>query len=124
MQESPIFLKTFELLIWLLDHTRKYPKHQRFVMAKRIEDAALDFHDNLVWATKCPGAERLGPLREADFNLERLKVYNRIAMKLHLSSFAQYEFLARQLDEIGRLLGGWQRRLKGSASGGKGTGES
>ncbi len=47
MQESPIFIKSFEPLGWILDHTRKFPKHQRFVMAKRIEEAALEFHDNL-----------------------------------------------------------------------------
>ena len=43
MRESPIFLKSFEVLVWLLDHTRKFPKHQRFVMAKRMEEAALGF---------------------------------------------------------------------------------
>ena len=125
MQESPIFVKSFDMLVWLLEHTKKFPKHQRFVMAKRIEDAALSFHDDLVWATKVKGADRLGPLREADFHLERLKVYNRLAMKLRLSSLGQYEHLARQLDELGRLLGGWQRRLKAPArEGGEGAGES
>ena len=54
MKESPIFLKSFETLEWILQHTAKFPKHQRFVMAKRIEDAALAFHDNLIWATKVP----------------------------------------------------------------------
>ncbi len=47
MKESPIFLKSFETLEWILNHTQKFPKHQRFVMAKRIEEAALAFHDNL-----------------------------------------------------------------------------
>ncbi len=31
---SPIFVKTFEMLAWLLEHTKKFPKHQRFVMAQ------------------------------------------------------------------------------------------
>lgn len=44
MQESPPFLKSFEMLTWLLKHTRKFPKHPRFVMAKRMEEAALGFH--------------------------------------------------------------------------------
>ena len=43
--ESPIFRKSYEMLVWLLAHTRKFPKDQRFVMAKRMEEAALDFHD-------------------------------------------------------------------------------
>ena len=124
MQESPIFLKSFEMLEWLLEHTKKFPKHQRFVMAKRIEEAALSFHDSLVWATKAGKAEGLAPLLDADFHLERLKIYNRLSMKLKLSSFGQYEHLARTLDELGRLLGGWQRKVKSFARKGEGgTGE-
>lgn len=122
MQESPIFVKSFEMLEWLLEHTKKFPRHQRFVMAKRMEEAALSFHDRLVWTTKVTMKEP--SLREADFHLERLKIYNRLAMRLKLSSFGQYEHFARLLDELGKLLGGWQRRLKGSADrGGEGTGE-
>ena len=124
MKESPIFLKSFETLEWILQHTAKFPKHQRFVMAKRIEEAALDFHDHLLAASKAGG--KMTALATADFHLERLKVYNRLAVKLKLSSFAQYEYLAKELDELGKLLGGWQRSLKSSAatSGGKGVGES
>jgi 23S rRNA-intervening sequence protein len=123
VRESPIFIKSFEILEWILAHTRKFPKHQRFVMAKRIEDAALSFHDQLVLATKV--SDKAGALREADFHLERLKVYNRLAMRLKLSSFAQYEHLAAALSELGKLLGGWQRSLPKSApSGGEGAGES
>ena len=52
MKESPIFIKSFEMLQWLLNHTRKFPKHQRFVMARRMEEAALDFHDEILRATR------------------------------------------------------------------------
>ena len=124
-KESPIFLKSFETLEWILQHTMKFPKQQRFVMAKRIEEAALAFHDDLIWASKA--TEKISVLADADFHLERLKVYNRLAMKLKLSSFAQYEYLAKELDELGKLLGGWQRSLKRSTAsdgGGKGAGGS
>jgi hypothetical protein len=74
MKESPLFVKSFEMLEWLLDHTRKFPKHQRFVMAKRMEEAALAFHDNLIWATKT--------VRKASPRLERFK---RHPYRLHLT---------------------------------------
>jgi hypothetical protein len=98
--------------VWLLHHTQKFPKSQRFVMGKRMEEAALDFQDNILAA----GLERDVPvaLGNADFHLARLKLYNRIAKDLGLSAFNQYEFLAVKLDEIGRLLGGWERRVKRS----------
>ena len=70
----------------------------------------LSFHDHLLWATKT--TDKRAALRDADFHLERLKVYNRLYMRLKLSSFDQYEYLAAALTELGRMLGGWQRSLK------------
>ncbi|MGE0681975.1 MAG: diversity-generating retroelement protein Avd [Candidatus Binatia bacterium] len=125
MKESPIFLKSFETLEWILQRTQKFPKPQRFVMAKRIEEAALDFHDHLIGASKA--REKMPMLAGADFHLERLKVYNRLAVKLKLLSFAQYEYLAKELDALGKLLGGWRRSLQRSSvsdDGGKGAGGS
>ncbi len=42
-KQSPIFTKTYDLLKWLVPHLDKYPKSQRFRLAKRIEDAVFDF---------------------------------------------------------------------------------
>jgi hypothetical protein len=35
IKESPIFVKAYDLTKWLLEHTIKFLKSQRFVMAKR-----------------------------------------------------------------------------------------
>jgi hypothetical protein len=105
VKESPIFIKSYEMLTWLLNHTKKFPKHQRFVMAKRMESAALDFHDEILRATR--SGSKLKALGQADYHLARLKIYNRICKDLQLHSFRQYEHLASVLDEVGRLLGGW-----------------
>ena len=112
MKESPIFIKSFETLLWLLEHTKKFPSHQRFVMAKRMEEAGLSFHDCIVWATKTK--EKRKVLVEADYHLERLKIYNRLCLKMKLLAFNQYEYLAKELDELGRLLGGWIKKLQTS----------
>ena len=105
MKASPIFVKTYELLRWLLAQTVKFPKAQRFLLAKRIEDSALGFHEWLVRASRGGGRD----LGEADIELTKLRLYLRLAMDLQLLSVGQYEHSARQVDEIGRLLGGWQR---------------
>ena len=49
---SPLFIETYDMVLWLLAHTQKFPKSQRFVLAKRMEEAALSFQDKILWATK------------------------------------------------------------------------
>jgi hypothetical protein len=57
MKESPIFVKRFETLRWILHHSRKFPKHQCFVMASRIEEAALDFTSDTTYGSPCKSKE-------------------------------------------------------------------
>lgn len=106
-EPSPIFVKVFDLLAWMLPLTQQFPKSQRFVLAKRLEDAALDVHELLVAAGKTHRAERRRYLLQADIRLEQLRLLWRLSRTLDLVPPGRYEHGARLIDEIGRLLGGW-----------------
>jgi len=108
MVEYPLFPKTYDLIAWLLPHTQKFPKSQRFVLAKRVEDAALDFQALLIKARKVTGAARAEALVLADVELETLRVCLRLCHELKLFSFPQYEHVSKQVVEIGKLLGAWR----------------
>ena len=110
IQESPIFIKTYDFTKWLLEHTIRFPKSQRFVMGKRIEEAALDFYDCLLLAVKIE-KDRKETLQRASFELERLKHYLRLSKDLELFSLRQYEYSSTAVVEIGRLLGGWLKKV-------------
>ena len=104
--QSPIFVKTHDLLIWLLQHTAGFPKSERFRMAKRVEDSAFRFYDLIARATKS-GDKRRSVLLEADLELDRLRLNVRLCVELKLLNVEQYEHAASLLVEIGKLLGGW-----------------
>ncbi len=106
-EPSPIFAKTYDLLVWLIPQTMQFPKSQRFVLAKRVQDAALDLHELLVRAGKSRGSERRRALMEADVRLEQLRLHWRLCVTLELVTPNRYEHGARLIDETGRLLGGW-----------------
>jgi uncharacterized membrane-anchored protein len=114
-QPSPIFVKTYDLLVWLLPLTMQFPKSQRFVLAKRVQDRALDLHELLIAAGKSQGNERRRQLQQADICLEHLRLHWRLCHTLGLVNAARYQHGARLMDEVGRLLGGW-------LAGGRGAG--
>jgi hypothetical protein len=109
-QESPAFVRTYELLRWLLPATAKFPRQQRFVLARQIEDAAFGVHRGLLRAA----AEPFPGLADADLHLAALRTYLRLACDLRFLSVNQYEHAARLADEVGRLVGGWKRRAADS----------
>ena len=108
--QSPIFVKAHDLVRWLLQHTARFPKSERFRLAKRVEDSAFRFYDLIARATKS-GDKRRSVLLEADLELDRLRLNVRLCVELKLLTSAQYEFAAGLLVEIGKLLGGWLKSL-------------
>ena len=107
--QSPIFIKTYDFLLWLIPLTLKFPKSQRFLLAERLGKMALDFYDLILEAVMEP--ERQAELLDAaDRLLTKIRLYVRLSHDLRCSSPGQYQHAARQMDEIGRLIGGWKRK--------------
>jgi hypothetical protein len=115
MADSPLFVKTYDLILWLMPATQKYPRHQRFVLAKRVQDAALDLYERLLEARKVDVDERRAVLRVADVELDKLRLYLRLSQELGYLSFGGYEHVSRMVVEVGRLLGAWRKKLDESA---------
>lgn len=108
MGDSPLFVKTYDLLKYLIPVTQKFPKSQRFVLAKRIQDAAMNFYESLLEARKVDLLTRRDVLRRADVELEKLRLHLRLSMELEYLKFPQYEHVSRYVVEVGRMLGAWR----------------
>jgi four helix bundle protein len=108
-----IFTRTYDLLTWLLPHCERFPRAQRFVVTRRLTDAALDFQEHIIEANALPpGPARLARLQTADGDLGKLKLYLRLVFRWGWLTDRQYEFVSENVTEIGRLLGGWIRRTR------------
>ena len=82
MPDYPIYPKTYDLLAYLIRVTQSFPKSQRFVLAKRIQDTALDLNDLLILARKVGLQERRDVLRRADAKLEMVRTCLRLATRV------------------------------------------
>jgi len=109
-KQSPIFTKTSDFILWLLQHTEKFPKSERFRLAKRLEDSAFGFYELLIEATRSSKRKRQ-LLIQADVQLEKLRLYVRMSQARKLTSLPQYHFASGALVEIGKLLGGWLKTV-------------
>jgi four helix bundle protein len=106
---TPLFTKTFDFVTWLLAATNHFPRSQRFYVTKRLLDAALDFQELLVDANVCRERARLAKLDLADAELDKVRLYLRLAFRWKWLSQGQYGHAAQQVTEIGRLLGAWKK---------------
>lgn len=108
MSESMvIFTRTYDFLSWLIPHTMTFPRSQRFVVTKRLQDAALDFQEYIIEANRQRGRARLERLRLADAALDKVRLYLRLAVRWEWLTERQYRHVSTMVKELGELLGGW-----------------
>jgi four helix bundle protein len=109
-----IFTRTYDFLSWLIPHTINFPRSQRFVVTKRLQDAALDFQEEIIEANRLRGRARLELLRRADASLDKVRLYLRLAVRWGWLNEGQYHHVSRMVKEIGDLLGGWIKQTRGT----------
>ena len=110
--QTPIaVVKTYDLLLWLLPKVEKFNRSFRFTVGDRMVNLGLDLLLLLVEAA-C-STEKAGLLDGANRRANGLRYLLRLAKDLHLLTLDSYGFAAERLDEVGRMIGGWQKSLKG-----------
>jgi len=102
----PVVVKTEDLVVWLLEHTSRFPRVHRGGLTARIEGCSVDL---LAYLAKAAGNShrRNEWLCAASEELDALRILVRLSVRLRFLSQRQYGFFAEASDEIGRMLGGW-----------------
>lgn len=113
-QETPLFTKTYDLLVYLLAAVEKFPRSHRPGLGRRVQEIGLGFLDLLLAARKSLPKARAALLREADVELDRLRYTVRLCHDLELLGPKQYRRASGLLAEVGRLLGTWLKRYNRS----------
>lgn len=113
MKSSPVFTRTYDLLLWLLPHVQQFPRSYRFSLSERIQTLAMNYQDALIAAGKTVTGKRRVHLQQADVHLEQLRLWMRFARDKHLMSLGQYAHFANMVTEVGNCLGAWIKKESG-----------
>ncbi len=106
-QNGPALEAMNVFLRWLIPAVEKFPKSQKFLLGDRLQATALDVLERLIEATY--SRDRRAALAAANLGLEKLRHLIRLAHDLHHIDPRRYEYAAREIDGVGRLIGGWMK---------------
>ena len=110
-KELPIIIKMRELYKIYYNIALLFPKKDRYLLGSKCEMYILDTLELLLAAGSAPKTEKMVIIRKANVKFDALKVFLRIAKDLKILDNKKYIILQKQIQEIGRMLGGWQRSL-------------
>ena len=104
-EKYPIFIKWSKLLDWTFDTVEKFPKSVRFTLSTRIVNISLDVLEGIIEAIYAK--QKTDILKKLNLYIEKLRVLYRISHDRRYISVRQYEYVSLELDETGRMMGGW-----------------
>lgn len=112
-EELPIIQKTYDLIKWMVPIIDRLPRNHRFTLGDRIIQELYNLLDNLI-TVRYTKAGRLTMLRSMNTRLQVLRYQCRLLMDFDLVSLKRYEYMHRQINDIGQELGGWIRQQQPS----------
>ena len=109
-EDYPVFRKWSDTLDWILDTVEKYPKTVRFTISSRITEISINTIELLVEAIY--ERYKINILKQTNLNIEKLRVFFRISYNRKYISVRQYEYISRELNEVGAMIGGWMKQSR------------
>jgi len=103
-----LFKETTDFIIYLYPEINKFPKSDKFTLGEDIKKTTLSFYTKISLYAKY----KTNFLKEADIDLDLLRLYIRLSFNLKIISFRKYEIISRKINDIGKLLGGLLKQNK------------
>ncbi|NPV72090.1 MAG: diversity-generating retroelement protein Avd [Firmicutes bacterium] len=106
-EDLKILQKAYDMVQYGYTVLRQFPKSERHVLAAEMRSTMVQILRLIIVANR--RRQKLPVLHELDVALDLLRLYMRLAKDLGFLPFRQYEHWAKQVNEVGRMVGGWIR---------------
>lgn len=111
MDDLKIRQKCEEMIAYGYGALRQFPKAERHVLSQEIRNTMWGLLRLIIICNR--RYHKKTTMQDLDAELDLLRSQVRMAKELGYLPFKKYEVWSRQLDEIGRMVGGWLRSLQG-----------
>jgi len=111
-QDTPLIHHAYQLYLTLHEKSAGIPKHARHTLWQRCENSCLDALQGLIMVSYLPLSSRREKVLLVSSSIDMLRIFVRLASDTKIIDKKLYLSLQEQIDEIGRMLGGWLKTLK------------
>jgi len=110
LYELKIFQKTYDFLFWVKPTVQRFAKVHKYSLGIQLENETIELLKQIVRAN-FKREDKKEFIEECFIHYELIKILIRLSKDYKLLSIKQYEFAAKELEEIGKLLGGWYKKF-------------
>ncbi|SRR3989339_146744 len=110
--DIPIFKMSYDLYKEFYCLRLSVPKQDRYTLWQKCENLLIEILEGILSASQQSKLEKLPILEKTSIKLNFLRVCIRLMQDIRAISSKKYILIEANLDEIGRMLGGWIKDTK------------
>lgn len=111
-QNNSVLTQAYDLLKLMLDLVKNFPRDQKFLLGDRQQNLCSDMLELYIEAFYTGNKEqKKEKLLTANIQLEKLRFFLRLAHEKNLISTGRYRETSERIQELGRMTGGWLKKL-------------
>ena len=110
--EIPIVKKSYDLYKEFYNLRLTVPKQDRYVLWLKCENLLITVLEGILMASQQSKIEKLPTLEKVSIKLNFLKICVRLMKDVKAITPKTYIIIEANLDEIGKMLGGWIKSTK------------
>lgn len=95
---------------WILIE-RNFPKCERFGLGQKIDFLFTDLLDLLQRASFSPINIKIPLLEKSLLTIDSIRFFIQLSWELKLISSKQFTLIGQEIEDIGRMIGGWRKGL-------------
>lgn len=88
-----------------------FPKTSRYTLGEKIDSLFVEVVEYIAVASYLSKQDKIPYVKKATLKLDVLKFFLQVAWEIKALDTKKYIMLSEKLNEIGRMLGGWNRQL-------------
>jgi hypothetical protein len=105
--DIPIFKKSYDLYKDFYTLRLSVPKQDRYTLWQKCESLLIEILEGILYASQQTKSDKLPTLERTSVKLNFLRVCVRLMHDTRALNSKKYIVIEANLDEIGRMLGGW-----------------
>lgn len=110
-KSASILRKLFDFYKIFYSCSALFPKKDKYTLGAKCEAQIISVLELFLEASWSSKEEKIILLKKASIKFDMLKVFIRLLKDLNILDNNKYSDLQTRLQEIGKMLGGWQKSL-------------
>jgi len=108
----PIYIKTYEFVKLIYRITQQFRKEYKYSLGVELQQLIWKILDGIIKANSLLDCEKKEEIYKISEYFDNFKIRLRLAYEIGLITNTKFGVIQKDMEEIGKMIGGWQKWVK------------